>query len=358
LSPARRYFAIRTIPSFILGAALLAVTLTGCNPAPGPDVLATVNGKQIMQADVERLYKQSLGESPQSPSKEEAAIQRLNILHQLIEDEILQQRAAKLNLVATDEEVDAKITEMKALSTQEEFDRQLKEKNLTLEDLRRDFRRSLTRNKLVNKEIESKVNITDGEISSYYAAHKSEFNHIEPSYHLYRIVVTNEPVKQVGNLQNNKASNDVEAKKKIQMLRNRLDSGEEFPSVAARFSEDPSTSPNGGDLGFIYESQLRAEPEVFNAIAKLKAGQFTETLPIARGDGPGRKTIGYAIYQLYEKRPAGQWEMNDPRVQQSIRQLLRNNHAQLLQNAYSEVLYNEAKIHNYYAEQILKDGAR
>jgi peptidyl-prolyl cis-trans isomerase SurA len=57
-----------------------------------------------------------------------------------------------------------------------------------------------------------------------------------------------------------------------------------------------------------------------------------------------------------EKRPAGQRELNDPRVQQGIRQLLRDNHAQLLQNAYSEVLYNEAKIHNYFAEQILKDG--
>ena len=358
MSPVRRYSAIRTIPKLILGSALFAVTLTGCNPAPGPDVLATVNGKQIMQGDVDRLYKQSLGDSAQAPSKEETAIQRLNILHQLIEDEILQQRAAKLNLVATDEEVDAKITEMKALSTQEEFDRQLKEKNLTLEDLRRDLRRSLTRNKLINKEIESKVNITDGEISGYYSAHKSEFNQIEPQYHLYRIVVTNEPAKQVGNLQNNKAANDTEAKKKIQMLRNRLDSGEDFASVAARFSEDPSTSPNGGDLGLIFESQLRTEPEVFNAIEKLKAGQTTETLPITRGDGPARKTVGYAIYLLYEKRPAGQREMSDPRVQQGIRQLLRNNHAQLLQNAYSEVLYNEAKIHNYYAEQLLKDGVR
>jgi peptidyl-prolyl cis-trans isomerase SurA len=341
----------------LLVAGLFSASISGCHQAPSPDVLATVNGKPIMQADVERAYKQILGDTAQAPSKEEAAIQRLNVLHQMIEDEILQQRAAKLNLVATDEEVDAKLTDMKALSTQEEFNAQLKEKNLTLEDVRRDFRRSLTRSKLINKEIESRVNITDAEISSYYTAHKSEFNLIEPQYHLARIVVTNEPSKQVTNLQNSKAGNDAEAKKKIQMLRNHLDNGEDFSSVAARFSEDPATSSNGGDLGFVVESSLKTDPLVFAAVDKLKAAQTTETLPLFNGEGPGRKAVGYQIFLLVEKRPAGQREMSNPSVQQSIRQLLRNNHAQLLRNAYSEMLYNEAKVHNYLAEQILKDGA-
>jgi len=363
LSPKHTASSIRTTAPVLTGLALAAgvicVNLIGCHRTPSPEVLATVNSKEITQSDVERIYKQSLGDSAQKPSKEESAIQHLSILHNLIEDEILQQRAAKLNLVATDEEVDAKVTEMKALSTQEEFDRQLKEKNLTLEDLRRDIRRALTKNKLVNKEIESKVNITDAEIGTYYAAHKSDYNLIEPQYHLYTIVVTNEPSNQVTNLQNNKATSDADAKKKIQSLRGRLDAGEDFASVAARFSEDPSTSSNGGDLGFVLESPLRTTyPEVFAAISKLKAGQITDTLPITRGDGPTRKTVGYAIYQLVEKRPAGQRDMTDPRTQQNIRQLLRNNHAQLLQNAYSEMLYNEAKIHNYLAEQILKDGAQ
>jgi peptidyl-prolyl cis-trans isomerase SurA len=340
-----------------LAAGLLSFSILGCRPAPSPEVLATVNGKQIVRSDVERLYKQSLGDNVQAPSKEEAAIQRLSILHQLIQDEIFQQRAAKLNLVATDEEVDAKLTDMKALSTQEEFDRQLKDKKLTLEDLRRDIRRTLTKNKLINKEIASKVNITDAEISNYYNAHKSELNLIEPQYRLARIVVTNQPSQQITNLQNNKAGNDADAKKKIELLRNRLENGEEFASVAARFSEDSSTSSNGGDLGFVFESPLRSTyPDVFAAISKLKPGQITENLPITSGEGAGRKTVGYAIYLFIEKRPAGQRELNDPRVQQGIRQLLRDNHAQLLQNAYSEVLYNEAKIHNYFAEQILKDG--
>ena len=320
--------------------------------------MATVNGKQILVSEVDRLYKQSLGDNAQPPSVEQAAIVRLNILRGLIDDEILQQRAAKLNLVATDEEVNAKLTDMKAPFTQEEFDRQLKEKSFSLEDLKRDIRRTLTTNKLINKEIESKINITDADISGYFAAHKSEFNQIEPQYHLARIIVTSEPSKQVNNLQNSKATNEAEAKKKIQMLRNRLDSGEDFASLAMSFSEDPTTSANGGDLGFIYETQLRTTgSDVFAAISKLKANQFTETMPIASGEGPGRKAVGYAIYQLIEKRPAGQREMSNPSVQQNIRQLLRDSHAQLLRNAYYEMLHNETKIHNYLAEQLLRQGA-
>jgi len=340
----------RLLPVAALGFAL---AIGGCHQARSPEVLATVNGKEIPASELDRAYKQSLDPAAPAPSKEEAAIKRLAILHQLIQDEILQQRAAKLNLVATDEEVDAKVTDLKAPLTQEEFDRQLKERNQTLDDLRRDIRHQLTQSKLVNKEIESKINITDAEISAYYNAHKSEFNLIEPDYHLARIVVTNQPSKQVTNLQNNKATNDAEAKKKIQALRSRLDAGDDFASVAAKFSEDPSSSSNGGDSGFVTESQLQGDPEVYAAVNKLKAGQATEVLPIAQAG----KTIGYAIYKLIEKRPAGQRELSDPRVQLSIRQQLRGNHSQLLQEAYLEMLYNDAKIHNYLAEDIYKNGA-
>jgi peptidyl-prolyl cis-trans isomerase SurA len=361
LPSASRVQGVRKFPAAVAVGVFslsIALSLSGCHQAPSPEVLATVNGKEILASELDRAYKQSLDASTPAPSKEEAAIHRLNLLHGLIQDEILQQRAAKLNLVATDEEVDAKLTDLKAPYTQEEFDRQLKERNQTLDDLRRDIRHQLTVSKLVNKEIQSKINITDAEISSYYNAHKSEFNLIEPQYHLGLIRVTNQPSNQVTNLQNNKASNDAEAKKKIQSLRSRLDSGEDFASLAARFSEDPVSSSNNGDLGFVYESQLKTEdPAVFAAIIKIKPGQSTEILPMIQGDGASRKTVGYQIFMLIEKRPAGQREMSDPRTQLGIRQLLRTNHAQLLQDAYLEMLYNDAKIHNYLAEQIYKNGA-
>jgi peptidyl-prolyl cis-trans isomerase SurA len=320
--------------------------------------MATVNGKDILRADMEKYYKASVGDTQQKPSAEQADIVRLNILKQMIDDEILWQRATKLNLAASDEDVNAKLTEMKAPYTQDEFYNQLKQRNMTLDDLKRDLRRSLTRTKLLNKEIESKINITDAEISDFYAAHKSEFNLIEPRYGLAQIMVTDTPAPQAGNLQNNKASGDADAKKKIEALHSKLDSGEDFSAVAMNFSENPNTAPNGGDMGFVLESQLRTEPEVYNAISKLKPGQITDVLPVYDSAGPGRRTVGYAIYKLISKEAAGQRELNDPRVQQVIRQGLRENHAQLLQNAYFEMLHDEAKVRNNFAEQILKQGAQ
>lgn len=352
-----RYTAV----ALSLGAVLIIAA--GCNRPPSADVMATVNGKDIFRSELEKSYndyKASLGESPQEPSPEQSNIMRLNILEHLIDDEILQQQAAKLNLVASDDEVNAKLTEMKAPFTQEEFEKNLKARNETLDDLKRDIRRNLTATKLLNKEIDSKINITDTEISNYYNAHKvAEFNLIEPYYHLARIVVTAAPLQQVNNLQNSKASSDTEAKKKIQNLHNRLDSGEPFASVAASFSEDRATSSNGGDLGFVFETPLRTNyPDVYAAVSNIKAGQSTDILPITEGDGPSRRVVGYAIYMLIEKRPAGQRNLSDASVQQTIRQGLRDSHAQMLKNAYYEVLHNQSKIHNYFAEQILKQGAQ
>ncbi len=318
--------------------------------------MATVNGKEILRSDLEKFYQASLGDNPQQPSPEQADNGRLTILHQMIEDEILQQRAAKLNLAASDEDVNAKLTEMKAPYTQEEFDKQLKQRNLTLDDYKRLLRRSLTQTKLLNKEIESKINITDAEISGYYAAHKAEFNLIEPQYHLAQIVVTAGPAQQTGNQQNNKASGDADAKKKIQALHAKVENGEDFVAVAMNFSENANTASNGGDMGFVAESALHSEPEAYNAVSKLKPGQITDVLPIV--DATSHRTIGYAIYKLISREPAGQRGLNDPRVQQTIRQGLRDGHAQLLKNAYFEMLHDEAKVHNYLADQILRQGAK
>ena len=342
-----------------LGAGVLLIAATGCHREPGADVVATVNGKEILRSDLEKLYKADLTqESPQDPSPEQANIVRLNILQHMIDDEILQQRAAKLNLAASDEDVNAQLTEMKALSTEEEFNQQLKQRGLTLDDLKRDIRRRLTRTKVVNKEIESKINITDAEITSYYNSHKPEFNLIEPQYHLAEIVVTGQPPQQGTQAQPHRPMNEAEARKEIQSIHSRIESGEDFATIASQLSENANSAPNGGDMGFVTESQLHSDTDVYTAISRLKPGQITDSLPRYDSSVPGHKVLAFAIFKLIGREPAGQRELNDPRVQQSIRQGLRERKGQLLRTAYFEMLHNDAKIHNYFAEQILKQGAQ
>ena len=344
--------------NFLLASSF--VVLTGCHQVQQNGVVATVNGHPILRADLDKLYNAQLANNPQpqAPSTDQADSLRLNILKELVVEEIVEQRAAKLGLTATDAEVDAKISEIKAPYTEEQFRQKLQQSGQTMDSLRRTERRVLTFDKLLNKEINSRITVTDTDVTSHYNAHKADFNLIEPQYHLAGIQVTDQMAGQVNNLQNNKASGDLDARKKIQALKNRVDAGEDFGMLASQFSENQNTAPNGGDMGFVYETQLKqaTDPVTYAAITKLKPGQATEILPLL--DAQTKKPAGYVIYKLISKEPAGQRDLSDPRVQQSIRQQLQNSRSQLLKNAYLEILQDEAKVRNFYAEEVFKETAK
>jgi peptidyl-prolyl cis-trans isomerase SurA len=334
----------------LLMAVVLLTTLLGCNSQVSGDVMATVDGRKIFRSDVDKYYDNMQASAQQAPAGEQATILRLNILRQLIDDEMVMRRAEKLGLLATEEEVDRKLNEYKSPYTQEEFDQRLKEKKITVEDFKRDIRRSITVEKVMNKDVSSKINVTDQDINDYFAAHKSEFNLIEPQYHLAQIFVTPTPNPQVHN-QNNKAQNEAEARKKIQMIANRLDSGDDFATLAMNYSEDPETSGNGGDLGTVPESSLRnTDPGTRDTVMKLKPGQYS---PIINVLNPGKQDVGFRIVKLVSKEPAGQRDLSDPRVQQAIRSQLHDRREQLLKAAYYELLRDSAKVENYYAKRIL-----
>jgi peptidyl-prolyl cis-trans isomerase SurA len=313
--------------------------------------MATVDGRKIFRTDVDKYYENTLASSQQSPAGEQATALRLNILRQMIDDEILMRRAEKLGLLATDDQVDGKFNEIKAPFTQEEFDKRMQDRKITVADFKRDIRRSITVEKVLNKEVSSKINITDQDINDYYNAHKAEFNLIEPQYHLAQIMVTPTPNPQAHN-QNDKAQNEAEARKKIQMIANRLDSGDDFATLAMKYSEDPETSGNGGDLGTVQESGLKGtDPATRETVMRLKPGQYS---PIVSVVNPATKqAVGFRIVKLVAKEPAGQRDLSDPRVQQAIRSQLHDRREQLLKAAYYEVLRDSAKVENYYAKKVL-----
>jgi peptidyl-prolyl cis-trans isomerase SurA len=333
--------------------ALLLALSTACASHVGGDVMATVDGRKILRPDVD-YYENQFAAGQQRPTGEQATAFRLNILNQMIEEEILMRRAEKLGLLATDADVDLKFNEIKAPFSQEDFERQMKDKKITVADFKRDIRRSITRDKVLNKEVSSKINVTDQEVADYYNSHKAEFNLIEAQYHLAQIMVTPVPNPQAHN-QNEKAQNEAEARKKIQMIANRLDSGDDFATLAMKYSEDPETSGNGGDLGTVPESSLRStDPLTRDTVMKLKPGQYSPIITVVNPQT--RQEMGFRIVKLVAKEPAGQREFTDPRVQQAIRSQLHDRREQLLKAAYYEVLRDSAKVENYYAKQVLEDN--
>jgi len=165
--------------------------------------------------------------------------------------------------------------------------------------------------------------------------------------HLAQIVVTPMPDPSVRNLKNDKAQNDDQARKKIDMLVARMRQGEDFGGLAQNFSEDPSSAPNGGDLGFVPESALeKANTEIKRVIQAAAPGQITSVV---------KTPEGYRVFKVYSKEPAGQRELSDPRVQQNIRETLLNRKDQLLRAAYYEVARDDAKVVNYLAESIAQN---
>ena len=145
-------------------------------------------------------------------------MQKLDLLSSLINSELLSERAEKLGLTATDADVETEFNKMKAPYTKEEFDRQLAARKMTVDDLKSQLRHDLTIQKLVNKEITSRITITDADVANFYNANKASFNLAEPQIHMAQIVVTKNPDPNVRNLKNSKAQNEKEARAKIEGL--------------------------------------------------------------------------------------------------------------------------------------------
>src|SRR5579859_280110 len=236
------------------GVLLLLLLPAACRKSPSANVAATVNNRVITFGELEKTFQTQFTGSPEGSSEDQVMIQKLELLRNLIDNEIMLQRAEKTGLMAVDADVESKFNELKAPYTKEEFERQLKNRNMTVEDLKSQLRRDLSIQKLFNKEITSHISISDTDVADFYNSNKSSFHLAEPQVHIAQIVVTPSPDPNVHNLKNDKARNPDEAKRKILAIEARLKAGEDFAMIAQNYSEDSNTAPNGGDLGFVPDS--------------------------------------------------------------------------------------------------------
>jgi peptidyl-prolyl cis-trans isomerase SurA len=336
-------------PFVLFVAVLAALASVSCKHTPPANVAAEVNGQPITDAELNKIYATQYPQNVERSNEDQVMSNKLEVLNSMITSEIMRQRAEKLGLTAVDADVETELNKMKAPYTKEEFDKQLAARHMTVDDLRAQVRRDLTVNKLINKEITSKITITDADVTNFYNANKESFNLAEPQIHMAQILVTPFPNPSVHNLKNSKAQSDSEAQVKIKDIGERLKRGEDFGMLAQNYSEDPESTPNGGDMGFVPQSNLeRASPDLRRLVDSLPPGAFS---------GPIHTQDGYRILKVITREPAGQRDLNDPRVQQNIRETLMNRKDQLLKSAYYEVARNNAKIQNYMAQSII-DGAK
>jgi peptidyl-prolyl cis-trans isomerase SurA len=337
----------RTFAILLLAPLFLTVS---CNraSAPAEGVWATVNDQPITREDTEKYYRARLIGQTAPPSQDEALSLMLSVLDELINNEVLVQRARQTGVEATDGEVEDKFTEAKSPYTEDAFQRQLKDSGMTVDDLRRSIRQQVSVQKLINREIISKISPTDQDVTDFYNENRAQFNVAEVTYRLAQIVVTPTKDLQVRNRKNDDAATDIEARRKAAALVQQLRDGADFSTVAMDYSEDPNSSVSGGDLGFWPESQI-SDANMRRMLANMTPGQTSDVVHLPNG---------YVILRLVAKETPGQRQLSDPQIQQTIRDTLRGRKEQLMRAAYLVSARDQSGIVNYLARQVLESAGK
>ncbi|MBA2525277.1 MAG: SurA N-terminal domain-containing protein [Pyrinomonadaceae bacterium] len=326
--------------------ALIALATSACSSGGGSDakdstVAATVNGKTIMLAEVERALNQQAGGKQSQLSQLELAQARLQILGSLIQREVLFQRAEREKVLPTEDQITALINQQKQQSgmTDNDFQKSLTEQNLTMESLRAEARKDIAIKNLQDK-FSSKITVNDKEVEEFYNANRQQFVSARGAA-LAVIIVDPADNSGQGIPAANDAKNEAEAKLKIDNLYQQLKGGADFATVARSKSEDATSLVRGGDIGFFSEDGMKQAglpKELMDLLMGMEVGSFTEPKPVN-----GR----WYVFKLAEKRlQTENLTLESPGVRQQITQALTNQRKEILNAALLEVAMNEAKIVN------------
>jgi peptidyl-prolyl cis-trans isomerase SurA len=336
----------------MLGVLTVASVLAACGskpatpPAPAPvspTTWAVVNGRTISRDDVEKAFRR-MQDPSETPGEEEALAAKLNLLNDLIVQDLLLERARALKLEVPASELDAAYAKRKENLPDDAYQQELKRRNLTAEDMREGLKRDLLLQKVIEKEIGSKVAVSDQMVTEFFDANRSQFNLQEEAYHLAQIVITPMREERLANGTGDDATTPAAAAAKVRMLMERLKSGTSFRDLAVGYSEDAESAPRGGDLGLVPMSRLKqAPPQLRNAVLNKTPG----TVNVASaGNG------AYTLVLVVAHEQAGQRDLSTPGVRDRITETLKGRREQLLRLAYLTALRNDAQVVNHLARQL------
>ena len=349
----RKHQRFMWLAAVALGALFIAACSSGTE-GPSATVAATVNGKKIMLAEVERVINRQAQGKQSQLSAHDLAQARLQVLDKLIQREVLYQRAEQEKLLPTEEQITTAINQQKQQQgmTDEEYARQLKEQNMTIEALREEAKKDLAINSLQDK-YAGKVTISDREVEDYYNANKEKFKN-ERGVGLAVIIV--DPGDNTAQGITNDAKGDAEAKAKADSIYQQLKSGpSDFATVARAKSEDPQSLLKGGDIGFFSEDGLRQA-----GLPKEIIDQFMGPMAVGGITEPKLVNNRWYIFKLQDKRLQTEnltLESQGPQgsVRQQIALELTNQRKEILNAALLTVALSEAKIVNNFAGNMLSN---
>lgn len=339
----RRAFKPAAVVAFVAALPFILSACAGGKASPKPDVAATVNGKEITLAEVDRLINQQT-QGQQLPTLQMAAA-RLQALDNLIQREAVYLRAEKEKTVPNDDEVTTTINNQKSQMTAEEWQKFLKDNNLTEEQIRDETREDLAISNL-QKKLFGNIQIREQEITDFFNSNPEQF--VNPRGVSISDIVADP--RDSGGAYPDDAKSDAEAKAKIDRLYAQLKSGGADFATVAQASSEHESRVSGGDIGFYTEEKLKQAgfpPDLINRFFNsMRVGDITE--PIHFPDG--RWGIFKLTNRLLENKPLKLEDVHD-----QIKQALINQRQSILNEALVRNAMSEAAVVNKLAESMLGD---
>lgn len=339
--------------ALVFATFALAIGLaTACKSSPAAppppvisaDALAVVDGRELTRDFVEKAFRR-MGGTTQEMSEEEAAAAKLNLLNDLIIQDILIAKAPALKVEVPEADLDKAYNAAKSNIPDDQFQQELKNRNLTPADMREGLKRELLSQKVIEHEVQSKITVTDQEVTAFFDANRARFNFPEEAFHIAQIIITPVREPQQTNRTGDDAASPQAAAGKAQMLMQKLKEGASFSDLAMDYSEDGQTSSRGGDLGFVPVSKLRtAPPKLRDAVLKKTPGTVT-----AVSDN-GAHTLVLVV----SHEQAGQRDLSTAAVKENITNTLKERKEQLLRAAFLTSVRSDAKVENLFARKLVE----
>ncbi|MDR3610427.1 MAG: peptidylprolyl isomerase [Ignavibacteriaceae bacterium] len=246
-------------------------------------IVAIVDNEIIMQSELE--FQVGLVASQRKISLQTPGLKQ-QVLKTMVEDKLVYAQANLDSITVTDDEVENRINYQIQVFTQQYGSKEKVEQayGMSIEKIKRELRDDVKKNIMVQK-------LQEKNFSGIEASRKE----VEDFYNKYKdsIGVIPDKVKLSHIYRNPKSSNE-QKKKYYDFAKTMLDSirnGADFSVMAKRYSQDPASAVNGGDLGFVKRGIFY--PEFEAAAFALNIGQISDIV---------ETQAGYHIIQLLEKR--------------------------------------------------------
>ncbi|MCD4805263.1 MAG: peptidylprolyl isomerase [Desulfobacterales bacterium] len=283
-----KLFSRRFIYAIIvaLSLSIAALTVQAEKNEPSIDKVAIVNGSVITSEEFNRELnpiKQRISQQGQKISPVQLEGIRNKILDNLINIELLFQESRNNGIKVEKEAIDSQIKSLKQnLSNDTEFKNFLSKLNLSESAFKLKIKKGIAIQKLIETQIADKIKISDEESKVFYDKNPDLFKQpeqIKASHILIKVEPGADEIKKS------------EAKEKIKKIKQKLNKGEDFATLAKEFSEGPSKN-KGGDLGYFQRGQMVKPFE--DAAFALKTEEVSDIV---------ETQFGYHIIKVIDKKP-------------------------------------------------------